>query len=182
MSLAVECHNKHKAIQQRIAEAAKAHEASKRTALVAELKECCTTKPKPEPEPEPVEDGWVNRQISGERKELWFTVVRSIKLNRLGGPPIKEIQRATCETYSIKLNDLLSARRTANVVIPRHVSMYLAKELTTLSWPRIARATGDRDHTVAIYAYNKIKSLIDRDPKLAANVSYLISMFKGVSQ
>lgn len=171
MSLVAELHNAHKARVAAIAAKAAEHEASKKSTLIAELKQCCEPKPEPKPAPEPIEDGWVERQTSSEHRKLWFTIVRSIKLNRLGGPPIKEIQRATCEVYGVTMDDLLSERCTANVVLPRHVSIYLAKELTTLSWPRIGRATGGRDHSTAISAHRKIERLLKSDEKLAGQIA-----------
>ena len=179
MSLAVKWNNEHKqrwANIDRLAEQNRWNREAKAEVLIAPKPE-----PIPEPEPEPIEDGWAEQQIT-KHKPVWFSVISATKLTPRGAPTIRTIQRATCDVYGVKLNDLLSARRTANVVIPRHVSMYLAKELTALSYPRIGRATGDRDHTVAIYAHNKIKMQIARDKKLAANVRCLISMFAGASR
>jgi len=173
MSLALQYHNENKAIHQRIAAKAAEHEASKRTALVAELKECCEPKPKPEPVPEPIEDGWVNRQISGERKQLWFSVLSAVKVTPSGALCIRTIQRTVCDVYGVEMSDLLSARRTANVVRPRQVSMYLARELTALSLPRIARATGDRDHTTTYHAHRKIERLLKSDDELAAKIALI---------
>jgi chromosomal replication initiator protein len=55
--------------------------------------------------------------------------------------------------------------------------MYLAKELTTLSSSRIARATGDRDHTTALHAFRKIEELIQTDADLASEVATIRRRF-----
>lgn len=179
MSLAVKWNNEHKqrwANIDRLAEQNRWNRKVKAEVLIAPK-----PVPIPEPEPEPIEDGWVERQTQ-KYKQPFFSIVSAVKVTPTGQPTIRTIQRATCDVYGIKMRDLLSARRTANLVLPRHVSMYLARELTSLSYPRIARATGDRDHTVAIYAHNKIKMQIASDKKLAANVRCLISMFAGASR
>lgn len=160
MSLAVELHQAHKARLERIAMAADRHIASKQIALLE------PPKPEPtfEPEPEPVDDGWVEPQ----HKPLWFFAVDRTSTEC---PTIQSIQQATCDVYGVRLTNLLSAQRTADIVRPRQVSMYLAKELTCYSLTRIARATGDRDHTTAIHAIRKIAGLLETDNELAERIA-----------
>lgn len=160
MSLAAELQQAHKARLERIAMAADRHIASKQIALLEPPK----PEPTPEPEPEPVDDGWVEPQ----HKPLWFFVVDRTST---GCPTIQSIQQATCDVYSVRLINLLSAQRTADIVRPRQVSMYLAKELTCFSLTRIARATGDRDHTTAIHATRKIRRLLKTDEMLAEHIA-----------
>ena len=64
----------------------------------------------------------------------------------------------------------LSSRRTANVVRPRQIAMYLAKTLTLRSLPEIGRRFGGRDHTTVLHAVRKIESLIGQDTSLAAEI------------
>jgi len=168
MSLAVKWNNEHKqrwANIDRLAEQNRWNREAKAEVLIAPKPE-----PIPEPEPEPIEDGWAEQQIT-KHKPVWFSVISATKLTPRGAPTIRTIQRATCDVYGVKLNDLLSARRTANVVMPRMVSVYLAKELTRLSWIRIGRATGGRDHSSAIHAHRKIAHLLKSDEKLADRVA-----------
>jgi hypothetical protein len=172
MSLAVELHQAHKARLAAIAAKAAEHEAKKQAALYE-------PKPKPEPEPEPIDDGWVEQQIT-KHKPLWFSVISATKLTPTGQPTIRSIQRATCDVYGVKLNDLLSVRRTSGIAVPRQVSMYLAKELTCLSLVRIARATGDRDHTTAIHAVRKITQLIQTDSNLADKIASIKELLNGM--
>jgi hypothetical protein len=172
MSLAVELHQAHKARLAAIAAKAAEHEAKKQAALYE-------PKPKPEPEPEPIDDGWVEQQIT-KHKPLWFSIVKVTRLTPEGNLPIRAIQQATCDVYGVTLNDLLSERRHAAIVIPRHVSMYLARELTALSLARIARATGDRDHTVAVHAFRKITQLIQTDSNLADKIASIKERLNGM--
>ena len=65
---------------------------------------------------------------------------------------IEDIQRVVARQYNVSRSDLLSSRRTANVVRPRQVAMYLAKTLTLRSLPEIGRRFGGRDHTTVLHA------------------------------
>ena len=69
--------------------------------------------------------------------------------------------------------DLLSSRRTANVVRPRQVAMYLAKTLTLRSLPEIGRRFGGRDHTTVLHAVRKIENLVGADSSLAEEIESL---------
>lgn len=86
-------------------------------------------------------------------------------------PSIHRIIAAVCQRYDIDRNDLVSARRTMNVVRPRHIAMYLAKMLTLKSFPEIGRQFGGRDHTTVLFAVNKITRLraafVDLDTELS---------------
>jgi chromosomal replication initiator protein len=72
---------------------------------------------------------------------------------------IDNIQRVVCEYYKIKMNDMVSKRRSRSVARPRQVAMALAKELTNHSLPEIGEAFGGRDHTTVLHACRKIKEL-----------------------
>src|SRR5947208_9463121 len=69
---------------------------------------------------------------------------------------IEDIQRVVARQYNVSRADLLSSRRTANVVRPRQVAMYLAKTLTLRSLPEIGRRFGGRDHTTVLHGVRKI--------------------------
>jgi hypothetical protein len=84
---------------------------------------------------------------------------------------MKDIQRACAAHYEVPVSDILSERKTACVVRPRQVGMYLAKELTPRSLPYIGREFGGRDHTTVLHAVRKIARLLaDGDEKLQADV------------
>lgn len=84
---------------------------------------------------------------------------------------VETIQRAVLSQFpDISLNDIKSARRTDNVVKPRQIAMYLAKELTQRSLPDIGRRFGGRDHTTVLHAVRKIRENIKTDAGLAAQI------------
>ncbi len=86
---------------------------------------------------------------------------------------IEDIQRVVARQYNVSRADLLSSRRTANVVRPRQVAMYLAKTLTLRSLPEIGRRFGGRDHTTVLHAVRKIEGLVGNDTALAEEIEVL---------
>jgi chromosomal replication initiator protein len=86
---------------------------------------------------------------------------------------IEDIQRIVARHYNVSRGDLLSSRRTANVVRPRQVAMYLAKVLTLRSLPEIGRRFGGRDHTTVLHAVRKIENLVGNDNSLAEEIEGL---------
>ncbi len=85
-------------------------------------------------------------------------------------PPIKEIIRVVAEYYGVPEMCMISNRRTVTVVHPRHVAIYLARELTPHSFPMIGRAFSGRDHTTCLHACRKIEKLIQCDEKTRLEV------------
>jgi len=86
---------------------------------------------------------------------------------------VEDILRIVAKHYGVTRSDLLSSRRTANVVRPRQIAMYLAKTLTLRSLPEIGRRFGGRDHTTVLHAVRKIDALIVTDKVLAEEVEVL---------
>jgi chromosomal replication initiator protein len=86
---------------------------------------------------------------------------------------IEDIQRVVARQYNVSRADLLSSRRTANVVRPRQVAMYLAKILTLRSLPEIGRRFGGRDHTTVLHAVRKIETLASNDGAFAEEIESL---------
>jgi chromosomal replication initiator protein len=86
---------------------------------------------------------------------------------------IEDIQRVVARQYNVSRADLLSSRRTANVVRPRQVAMYLAKILTLRSLPEIGRRFGGRDHTTVLHAVRKIEALAGNDTTFAEEIEGL---------
>ncbi len=86
---------------------------------------------------------------------------------------VDEIQKVVAEHYSLKQADLLCEKRTRAIARPRHVAMYLAKQLTTRSYPDIGRRFGGRDHTTVLHAVKRIDALKLDDPALAADLETL---------
>jgi chromosomal replication initiator protein len=86
---------------------------------------------------------------------------------------IDDIQKLVASHYNISRADILSSRRTANVVRPRQIAMYLSKVLTLRSLPEIGRRFGGRDHTTVLHAVRKIEELAGKDKGLAEVIELL---------
>lgn len=86
---------------------------------------------------------------------------------------IDDIQKLVASHYNISRADILSSRRTANVVRPRQIAMYLSKVLTLRSLPEIGRRFGGRDHTTVLHAVRKIEELVSKDKSLAEVIELL---------
>ena len=76
---------------------------------------------------------------------------------------IEQIQSAVCEAFRVNLAELKGDKRTQDIVYPRHVAMYLARELTDVSLPKIGAKFGGRDHSSVIHAKDKISKLLVED-------------------
>lgn len=89
---------------------------------------------------------------------------------------IGDIQREVARHYGIKVSDLQSKRRAQAIVRPRHIAMYLAKNLTRCSYPEIGRMFDGRDHTTVMHAVRQIEKGVKADGGLAEDIALL----KGV--
>jgi len=87
---------------------------------------------------------------------------------------IDNIQRVVAEYYKIKINDLLSPRRTRSVARPRQVAMALSKELTSHSLPEIGENFGGRDHTTVLHACRKVLQLRESNPEIEEDYQSLL--------
>lgn len=97
-------------------------------------------------------------------------------LIRSGDPKrvrIEDIQKIVARQFNVGRNDLLSNRRTRQIVRPRQIAMYLAKTMTPRSLPEIGRRFGGRDHTTVLHAVRKIEGMISADNKLAQEIELL---------
>jgi chromosomal replication initiator protein len=80
---------------------------------------------------------------------------------------IEDIQKLVATHFNVSRADILSSRRTANVVRPRQIAMYLSKTMTLRSLPEIGRRFGGRDHTTVLHAVRKIEGLVATDTALS---------------
>ncbi|MDC1381905.1 chromosomal replication initiator protein DnaA [Candidatus Puniceispirillum sp.] len=92
---------------------------------------------------------------------------------------VDSIQKRVAAHYDVRVSEMFSARRARNIARPRQVAMYLAKNLTSLSYPDIGRQFGGRDHTTVMHAVKTIDSLSKSDGQLAEDVQLLKSILAG---
>lgn len=89
------------------------------------------------------------------------------------------IQEKVAKHFRLKNEDFKSKRRTRNVAFPRQLAMYLCRELTDLSLPKIGEEFGGRDHTTVIHAHEKISSTIKNDPQFLDIINSIIENIKN---
>lgn len=83
----------------------------------------------------------------------------------------QRIQEIVASHFRIKIDDLVSKRRTRNVTVPRQLAMYLCREMTDWSLPKIGEFFGGRDHTTVIHACEKVNRERQEDNRIAAVLS-----------
>ena len=104
-------------------------------------------------------------------REIDMDLVKEVlkKFFKQGEKPevtVEEIMKTVAAKFNIRIVDLKSQKKNKNLVIPRQIAMYLARRLTSHSYPDIGAKIGGKDHSTVIYANNKIKDLLEKDPKM----------------
>ncbi|HVW93751.1 MAG TPA: chromosomal replication initiator protein DnaA [Devosia sp.] len=131
-------------------------------------------------------DGAVNRlvaanQLTGEpitvglAEKTLGDLVRAREARRVR---IEDILRIVSRHYKVPRNDLLSSRRSRDVVRPRQIAMYLAKALTSRSLPEIGRRFGGRDHTTVLHSVRKVEQMMKDDGELCQEIELLKRMLE----
>jgi len=94
---------------------------------------------------------------------------------------IEEIVKVVGSKFNIKISEIKSQKKNKNLVLARQVSMFLAREMTSSSFPDIGDKIGSRDHSTVIYAHNKIKKVLDTNKALRDTVEEIkeILLHKG---
>ncbi len=91
---------------------------------------------------------------------------------------IGTIKRETCRFYGISDSELIGSKRSQPIVFPRQVAMYLARELTDLSLPKIGEEFGGRDHTTVMHANDKIRKLMSEQREVYNQVQQLTNLIR----
>jgi len=92
---------------------------------------------------------------------------------------VENIQKTVADFFNIKVADMYSKRRPANIARPRQIAMYLAKELTQKSLPEIGELFGGRDHTTVLHAVRKIANDRSKSPECNHELHVLEQTLKG---
>jgi chromosomal replication initiator protein len=92
---------------------------------------------------------------------------------------IENIQKTVADYYKLKMSDMHSKKRSRNIDRPRQIAMALAKELTSMSFPEIGEAFGNRDHTTVLHACRTIASLREKDSIMNRDFHVLEQVLKG---
>lgn len=139
---------------------------------------------------------FIAKHVHSNIRELEGALIRVMAYSELHGSPLTEelaqealrdmveatpvrqitielIQQEVASYFGIKTSDMRSKKRSRDVTFPRQIAMYLARELTEASLPRIGEGFGGRDHTTVMHACDKIRGESEFDSNLAAIVREL---------
>ena len=100
-------------------------------------------------------------------------VLKDILVERSRELSIEDIIKKVSSHFNIKVTDLKSPKRLKAVVLPRQVAMYLARQLTTSSYPEIGERFGGKDHSTIIHAIRKVERMMEENYQLRQTVETL---------
>ncbi|TAN67622.1 chromosomal replication initiator protein DnaA [Paraclostridium sordellii 8483] len=92
---------------------------------------------------------------------------------------VNRIKEKVSSVFSLKMEDFNSKKRTRSISYPRQIAMYLSRELTDLSLPKIGEEFGGRDHTTVIHAHDKIAKDIENNEDFKEKINKIILDLKG---
>lgn len=119
----------------------------------------------------------VNRELNSDLvAEALKDIIASSKPKKV---TIQDIQEAVGAYYNIRLEDFSAKKRTKSIAFPRQIAMYLARELTDFSLPKIGEEFGGRDHTTVIHAHEKIRKKLEHDNSLKSDLKNIEKDIKG---
>ncbi|MEK3888889.1 chromosomal replication initiator protein DnaA [Bacillus sp. FSL K6-3431] len=91
---------------------------------------------------------------------------------------ILDIQKMIGAEYNIKLEDFKAKKRTQSIAFPRQIAMFLSREMTDFSLPKIGEEFGGRDHTTVIHAHEKISKMLASDPEFHSKIEEIRESLK----
>lgn len=92
---------------------------------------------------------------------------------------VEKIQKIVAEYFNLRIEDMKTKKRTNAVAHPRQIAMYLCRELTDLSLPKIGEEFGGRDHTTVMHAQDKVRSSIETNPNIAHQVEAIKKLLRS---
>lgn len=116
----------------------------------------------------------VNNELATEALKDVFPTSKTKQIT------LELIQEIVSSYFKIKVEELLVKKRTRNLAFPRQIAMYLCRELTDTSLPRIGEMFGGRDHTTVIHAHDKISRERNEDMKLNNTIKELIKRIESM--
>jgi len=125
-------------------------------------------------------EGALNRLIAYQKLQNLapdLEVAKFLLKNLLAAPSkvvsVKKIIQAVAEFYDLKEKEIISSSRKKEIVKPRQIAMYLLREELKSSFPFIGRKFGGKDHTTAIYAFEKISKELEKSESLTEEINLI---------
>lgn len=118
-----------------------------------------------------------NQEVTEElANEALKDIISSSVPKKITVPLIKEV---IAEEFNIKLDDFNSKKRTKAIAFPRQIAMYLTRDLTDLSLPKVGEEFGGRDHSTVIHACDKIATMMKKDINLKNTIDNIVKHLEG---
>ena len=114
------------------------------------------------------------------KQPLTVELAADVLRNEINEMPLRKvtislIKEKVARFHGITQKELEGQRRDQRLTVPRQIAMYLACDLTNASLPQIAREFGKKDHTTVMYARDKVKKQMERDPEFRSKVRSVLS-------
>lgn len=144
---------------------------------------------------------YIAEHVTSNIRELEGALIRTVAFSVLTNQPLTEemakqaLQNIVTEQkkaitipnildivsdfYQVTPEDIVGKKRIKNVVLPRQVAIYITRNLTDLSLPKIGQEFGGRDHTTILYSITKVEELLEGDPLLKHDIEELIHRIRG---
>lgn len=113
----------------------------------------------------------VNEDVSPELAQVALKDIISPERPRT--IQVTQVQKVIGDHFGLKMEDLKGKKRTRNIAFPRQIAMFLTRELTDMSLPRIGDAFGGRDHTTVLHACDRVAEVAAKDEELKATLERL---------
>ncbi|XVG95906.1 chromosomal replication initiator protein DnaA [Eubacteriales bacterium KG127] len=105
-------------------------------------------------------------------------IIKDIAISKVDTPTPDKIKQIVCNNFDISLNEMDSTKRTNKIAHPRQIAMYISREITDYSLPKIGQIFGGRHYSTVIHAHEKISKAIKTDESLKASIDILIEKIK----
>ena len=144
---------------------------------------------------------FVATHIDNNIRELEGALTKVIAHSRLHGQPIdlplaqevlgmyisqtqvkvnpKIVLQKTADYFEISYNDIVGVKRSREIVVPRQIAMFIMREELSLSFPRIAKSLGGKDHTTIMHGVNKIRTQSARDSVMSQDIQSIKKILVG---
>ncbi len=118
----------------------------------------------------------INQDMNADlAAEALKDIIPSAKPKKISIP---DIQQIVAEHFQLQVKELKAKKRTKAIAFPRQIAMYLSREMTESSLPKIGEEFGGRDHTTVIHAHEKISKLLAADADLQKQLEEIIDKLK----
>jgi len=121
------------------------------------------------------------RELVG--KELTIPITQDLLRDTFSSPlsgtiTVETVQKVVADHFNISISDIKGKKHEKKIAIPRHIAVYISRNLTEYSFPELGNEFGGRDHTTIMHSYEKVEEQIKTDTSLNSTIQQLIREIK----